>query len=63
MATILLGTLGESRQEREASRTFHAIMAPFYGTYGSTPDLVARQSYARVVESRDRRRTGARLPD
>ena len=62
MAIILLGTLGESRQEEGVSRIFHAVMEPFYGSRGSTSDLVARQSYARVVESRNGRKTGARLP-
>ena len=62
MAIILLGTPGESMEEREPSRTFHAVMEPFYGSSGTTPDLVARQSYAHVVESRDHRKTGARLP-
>jgi hypothetical protein len=46
----------------KASRTLHARIEPFYGSLGPTPDLVARQSYARVVESRGHRKNGARLP-
>jgi hypothetical protein len=62
LALKILETLGESREEREASRTLHAGMKPFCGFRGPTPDSVPRQSYARVVESRDDRKTGVRFP-